>query len=100
MLVVDRVTPVPTPLPAMPGEGPHHHVTVADHPLIGAGAVQIRPRGGGLQVTGGRDVRVDQRVDVDRTAVGVQDQAPLGNCRQLKAEVLLSCIDSSSSARG
>src|SRR5690606_12600330 len=70
VLVVDRGGPVAAPLEARPRERAHHDVTVDDHAGPDVVPIQILPaRLGQHQVSA--DVRVLDRVDVDRLAVGM-----------------------------
>ena len=72
MLVVDRITPGPTPAPATTGERLHRRVAIVQQSEVVAATVQVAGRGRGLQIPGRVDLGVDEWVDIDGAAVGVQ----------------------------
>src|SRR3954468_463092 len=72
VLIVLRAAPVAAPPPAAVDEGAHRGVAGVQHPRVGAVAVEIGARGLGFYVSVAVDVGVDERVDVDCPAVGVQ----------------------------
>ena len=73
VLVVARAAPAPAPAPADARERAHDRAALGDHARARAHAraVEVGPRGGVARRAVGRDVRVLDRIEVDRAAVGV-----------------------------